>query len=79
MEWIEAVIMENLMTMDEIYRAIWIGTVTGIPVGVGFWLAWLAYKPHIKDLRDHVRDLKETIFALLPNKKDDDDGDSTRL
>lgn len=62
--------MINLMTMDEIARTACLTVIVGTPMAIGFFLSWLVYRDHVKDLQEHVLDLKETIRVLLPHGND---------
>ena len=58
--------MNNLMTMDEIYRLAYMTVIVGTPMTIGFMASFFVYREHIKDLQDHVKDLREAVFVLLP-------------
>lgn len=56
----------NLLEVDEIIRVSMLTVIVATPMAVGFFLAYIAYTRHIKDLKQHIKDLWETIRTLLP-------------
>ncbi len=64
--------IENLMTFDEIQRTALIGVIVSVPLMAGITAAWFVMvKPIVDDMRRHIQDLRETVKALLPDKKDE--------
>ena len=59
--------MEHLASMDEIIRIACIGIIVATAIGSGFFLSYLTYKTHIRDLQEHAHDLKEAILTLMNN------------
>ena len=60
------------MTYDEIARTACISILVGAAIGIGFSLAWMTYRTHIEDLRNHIKDLKEAVLTLIKNNNGSD-------
>lgn len=56
--------MINLLTMEEIARTAALSIIVCSGIAGGFWISWFVYKEAIKDMRDHVKELNETMKML---------------